>query len=879
MVGETISHYRILEELGRGGMGVVYVAEDVKLGRRVALKVLAPEVADNHDRVQRFIREARAASAINHPNIATIHEIDEVNGTTFIAMELVEGETLREKIVAGIPSCEEILDLAKQIARALGSAHEKSIIHRDVKPENIVVRPDGLVKVLDFGLAKLLPQPESATATMAMSLTREGAVMGTAQYMAPEQAQGQPVDARADVFAAGAVLQEMVTGKPAFSGDTHIDVLYSIINKPPRPIPEDSGAPRELRDAISKALSKNPDDRFDDCCAFAEALETGWVGDSRTVIHRASPTGGRNAATRTRRLAQAAAVVVVAALAVVGLRMWTGRGGDLPDPSNLTYTPLTGDGHSRSSAISPDGMYLAYTPMDGEESGLFLKQIDTGSESVLVPRGPYGIRSPIFSPDGNLIYYAMMGPTFSMSADAEYDLYRISMLGGEPLQVATGIIGRRFAMSPDGTRLAYKRAAGDSTKVFVSDAIGASEREIAAHPRSLTVDCCVAWCGGSDAVVTSVRDTTTGLVSLVTLPLDDGPARCATDQLWQAVLDIHTLADGAGLLVVGCPVSDEKVLNINLWHIPSTGAEPGQITNDITNYYQVSSSAAGDKLALTFYAAKRTLLVVDANTGESTEISTDVVSKGKVAWASPGRVVTNQRVGNRIGLVTMDLATGTSDQVVTNVDYVSELDVSPDGQLVAFTSFEGSGFTLWQVALDGSAPRPLAAGDGDEMDACFSPDGAWMAAMHRSSADAPWTLRRRTLGTEESQLLCEVSGRWPRVSPDGLRVVGYFLDEDTSRYRLALVPSDGGEPEFLSLAGPYTMLDWTPEGQSLTCYRREGASMIIDDVPLDGGPPAEITVIPPGSLTVTDADWNATGDSLAVCLQSATFDVTLVQGL
>ncbi len=273
MVGKTVSHYRIIDELGRGGMGIVYAAEDTKLGRRVALKVLAQDVAADHERVQRFIREAQAASAINHPNIATIYEIDEVDGLTFIAMELVEGATLRAKMSAGIPSFDEILDLSRQIARALGKAHELGIVHRDIKPENIVVRPDGLVKILDFGLAKLLQTSESTDATQAMSLTREGAVMGTARYMSPEQARGTPVDARADVFAVGSVFYEMAAGRPAFPGETHVDVLYAVVNTPPAPIPDDAGVPREYQGIVARALAKKPADRFDDCSAVAAELE------------------------------------------------------------------------------------------------------------------------------------------------------------------------------------------------------------------------------------------------------------------------------------------------------------------------------------------------------------------------------------------------------------------------------------------------------------------------------------------------------------------------------------------------------------------------------------------------------------------------------
>jgi len=878
MIGKTISHYRILEELGRGGMGVVYSAEDTKLGRKVALKVLAEGVAANQDRVKRFIREARAASAINHPNIATIYEINEADGLTFIAMEFVEGETLRARIAAGIPSFDEILDLSRQIAKALGKAHELGIVHRDIKPENIVVRPDGLVKILDFGLAKLLPQPDSTDLTRSMTLTHEGAVVGTVRYMSPEQAQGMPVDARADVFAAGAVFHEMVTGQPAFAGESHVDILYAVVNEPPAPIPEDAGVPREYRDVIDRALAKKAADRFDDCGAVAAALETALVPGVRTAIRRTSPVKQRSAGKRRRWLVPALVLAVAAIVVAVGSRWWWAGDVSRPSPSDLTYTPLTGDGLSRSSAISPDGMYLAYTPMDGEESSLRLKQIDTGSESVLVPRGRHGIRSPVFSPDGTHVYYAMTGPTFSMSADAVYDLYRTSMLGGEPVQVATGIIGRRFALSPDGTRLTFKRTIGDSTQVLATNASGANERVVAAEPRSLTVDCCVAWSWNGDAVITAIRDTTSGSVSVAALPLDGGPAYPVTDRSWQAVLDIHTLADGSGLLVVGCPVTDEKTLNINLWHVPEVGAEPIQITNDITNYYQVSASSSGDKLALTFYAAKRTLRVLDVASGEYRDVSTDVVPNGRVAWARGGLLVANQRVGNRIGIVTLNLDDGTTRQVVSDVDYVSELDVSPDGDRVVFTSFESSGFSLWQVSLDGHAPRRLTAGHGDEMDARFSPDGRWLATMHRATADAPWIIRRRTLDADEVQTLSEVSGRWPRVSPDGDWIAGYFFDESSSQFRLALVPSGGGSPSFVEVPGLYRMLDWHPGGSALTCYRRDGSAMVIDDVPLEGGEPRAIAEIPPGSLSITDASWSPSGDSLAVCLQSATFDVTLVQG-
>ncbi len=310
MIGKTITHYRIIEEVGRGGMGTVYAAEDTKLGRKVALKVLSAEVASDDERVQRFVREAQAASAINHPNIATIYEIDEADGTTFIAMEFVEGGTLRGRMNVGAMPFDEIADIATQITAALGNAHELGIVHRDIKPENIAVRPDGLIKILDFGLAKLLPAASEADSTQAPALTAEGVVMGTARYMSPEQARGKPVDAAADVFSVGAILYEMATGRPAFPGDNHFEILYAVVNTAPAPIPEELGLPREFLELVARALAKSATDRYPDCGAVATDLGKVTGAVSRAGVAPggtgAPPTG---AATQDTVWASATGVV------------------------------------------------------------------------------------------------------------------------------------------------------------------------------------------------------------------------------------------------------------------------------------------------------------------------------------------------------------------------------------------------------------------------------------------------------------------------------------------------------------------------------------------------------------------------------------------
>jgi serine/threonine protein kinase len=569
MVGDTISHYTIEERLGEGGMGVVYKARDMRLDRFVALKVLPADKVADPERKRRFVQEAKAASALNHPNIITIHDIDQADGIDFIAMEHVDGKTLDRLIPRNGMRLSEVLKYGTQIAAALARAHSAGIIHRDIKPSNIMVTADGHVKVLDFGLAKLTEVVEESTQAPTAPMkatdadrTEEGAILGTIAYMSPEQAEGKKVDARTDIFSFGSVLYEMVTGRRAFVGETKISTLAAILHKEPPAVHDIApDTPRDLEKIISRCMRKDPARRFQGMADIKVALEelkeeseSGKLGTGLPV------TTARPGFIKSRRwVAVAAPVILIAA----GTLWWWSRTKTAPLSKPPGLIRLTSDsGLTTDPALSPDGKLLAYASDRSGEGNLdiWVQQV-SGGEAIRLTRDPADDSEPVFSPDGSKIAFR--------SEREGGGIYVMSALGGEARLIVRQ--GRRPRFSPDGSRMAYMVGESQPTagaKSFVVAAGGGPSRQIESSFLSV-VD--PIWSpDGRHLLFLGARNTTSGLESnWWVAPLDGGTAINTgasaifrQHQVFGPVIPSFWTPDGSG--VVSSARSGDAV---NLWQI------------------------------------------------------------------------------------------------------------------------------------------------------------------------------------------------------------------------------------------------------------------------------------------------------------------------
>ncbi len=825
-------------------MGKVYKAHDASLDRHVAIKILPPELVADTSRVNRFIQEARAASALNHPHVLTVYDIGEADDMRYIAMELIDGKTVREQMLSGPADIRKSLKLVLQVAEALTAAHAAGIVHRDLKPENIMVTPAGYAKVLDFGLAKLrLRNDAPAEGTMSATAVKDtdpGVVMGTVGYMSPEQARGQAVDHRSDLFSLGCVLYELVTGCRAFRGDSSVDTLHKILYSEPdgiRTLRADT--PAELVRIIRKALAKDPDDRYQSARDLAidvrELLREIDSNPSGAI------TGDAAAPSRPRRLPWAALLgipLVLAAIVAFGALYFrpgpepSARG---PKANQLKITRVTASGKVIAAAISPDGKFVAYNVSDQGEQSLWVRQMSTGQSLELIPMRRAAYWGLAFSPDGD-IFFGQKG------VGENGQIQRISPLGGVPRKVIDNIESPP-TFSPDGKQLAFLRARFPSiteSSVIVANVDGSNEKTLASvklPDRFVPVFYGGAsWSPDGRQIAASVMNRDARTARVVGVDVATGAITEISDGPWMEVAQVAWLPDGKGLAAIADEGDDARS---QVWYLPYPNGTPVRITNDLFDYRIVTLTADGKSLVTVATDAASDIWMVPVE-GEPKKITRGKLegAYGVTVLPDGRRVFTSLETG-KLDLWIMN-ADGSGRTLLTRDEHTNRFPVAtPDGKYIVYGSMTSSGSELCRMDIDGSNRLVLARGVDSAVLASISPDSRWVV-YHRVHPDV--NIARVSIDGGESVALTTSGAAGPAYSPDGSAIAAYFRGEPNGF--LGIMPAAGGTATHRLDAAPPTTasrIDWAPDGKALIVSTAPSDRANLWRIPIDGSAPTRLT--------------------------------------
>ncbi|MDT5123658.1 MAG: eukaryotic-like serine/threonine-protein kinase [Acidobacteriota bacterium] len=854
LVGQQINHYKILAELGTGGMGEVYLAQDTKLGRKVALKLLPDSFTNDADRLHRFQQEARTASALNHPNILTIYEIGEEQGRPYIVTELIEGQTLRQRLRGGHVELSDALDIILQAASALAAAHEVGIVHRDVKPENIMLRRDGYVKVLDFGLAKLTepksPRFDSAAPTRMRGNTSPGMVMGTVNYMSPEQARGLETDERTDIWSLGVVFYEMLSGSAPFQGETPTDVTVSILEREPASLATLSEKfPAELDWIVKKTLRKDRDERYQTIremlgdlrgvkqqldfearleqsstppargsAAAAitiqqphkriadEAVRTDEIQEARATTIVQPTLIPAQSGNRWPLLALVAAVLIAAAtFGIYKLMSRSQSQNASTEKNNVTEAPTVANisrvtvwsGLDTQPTLAPDGNSVAYISNHNGSFEIYVKQLTPGGREIQLTSDGQENFQPAWAPDGQRIAY------YSKTRGG---IWIVPTLGGSPRQLTEFGSGPKW--SHDGAMIAFQ---SDANPDLGSGSVGSSTIWIVPSQ------------GGTPKQITKVGNPAGGHVGPTWSPDNRRIAFVALNflgqQLWSVSNngdDLRQMTkdnnmkpgyplyapDGRSLYFAGGPV---------LWKLPISN-ENGEPTGNPIKVTDVGASiindltisADGKRMAYSVQTLTSNIwsLPLSPQTGEAT---------------APPQPLTNQ--------------TGTRN---------NQPAFSPDGHKIAFMEYlRGGGADIWVVEADGKNPVQVTTNPRNLVPNWF-PDGDQLAFV--SYRDNHWSVWATSLQNRRDRLLFDIGRdiQFARLSPDGQRIA--FNLADGGIINLWTVPVAGGQPRQLTfdheLAG---FPCWSPDGKFIAYQMKRGDDAYLMIIPSEGGDPVQLT--------------------------------------
>lgn len=869
-------------------MGEVYRARDTRLQRDVAIKVLPEDLAADRESLKRFDREARSASSLNHPNIIKVYAVGSENSISFLAMELIDGKTLRQTLDDGILPVRKTIHLASQLASGLAKAHASGIVHRDLKPENIMISRDGFVKILDFGLAKAAPV--SSTTSAIHTQTSTGIIMGTAGYMSPEQAGGLPVDFSSDQFSLGLILYEMVTGRRAFTRATRVETLSAIINAEPEPVsnlrPE---TPAALRWIMDRCLAKSPGDRYASTTDLARDLQ--HLNDNYSEIATGAVAADAVQRAKTRSTAWILAGFAAGILAgAIGSYFLIAKNPP-QDPPVLQY--LTYSGHDRSPAASPDGKTIAFASDRDGHRRIWLKQV-AGRGEIVLTSGPDDY--PRFSPDGTTILFIRKEERWS-------SLYRVSVLGGDPRKLIQDANSADW--SPDGQQIAFihvnniKGKIGSSIRIANQDGTGVHEiayfdhlqlqhprwspdgkwivarsipfgqittplflvssdgkekREIS-PPRRMGWFSAAAWSSNRTLVfsepfsIVAARSSTSG--RLIEQDIHSGKIKTL---FWSL-----TLGNTLDILSKGRLVMDAMTSRENLHEAPLTANGPAQskwLTRGISSDRQPAYSPDGEWI---LFSSNRSgnldLWAVSTATGVARRITDDAAEDWDPAYTRDGKILWSTSRGGHFEVWTAEDDGSNPRQVTSDGSDAENPTATPDGKWIVYASYNAQKLGLWKVRYDGSETTQILSGDSDLPET--SPDGQYV--LYRDARADPYAYIRvirladrkvlpflvRVRYTSRHEDLMTGSGGRSRWMPDGRSIA--FLDLNENGVQGVFVQDFDPGRDTSATRRPLTGFDFeaptesfgiSADGSRITIAGLEASSslMIADNVP-DIAPP------------------------------------------
>jgi len=887
--GTRFGSYRIDGMLGSGGMGVVYRATDTKLHRPVAIKFLSGHTADAAAK-RRFQQEASTASSLNHPHIVTVYDVGEHDGRQYIVSELIDGGTLHSWLASAPRGWRARVELLTGVADAVAAAHTAGVLHRDIKPGNVLVGTNGYAKLTDFGLAKLLEERSLGAVARGDGArnTRSGVVIGTVAYMSPEQACGQPLDERSDIFSFGVLLYEALAGRLPFAATNDLEVLTSIVHLEHAPLPD--GIPELLRMAVDKALEKEPGDRYQTARELVVDLKRvlqrrSTAPSSRPSVGPLSDAQAVSALVRHDRRKLMAAGTTAALLALAGgayfvmsaLGPSSGPSRAADDWRGYEITQLTTTGNAITPAISPDGRYVFYVRQEALEpptTSLWVRQIATSSNRPIVPAEPgLMLHSPTVTPDGEFVDFVRF------EAGGQYGLWRVPSLGGTPRRLL-GDVRSPVGWSPDGRRMAFVRGDTDgrTSSLVIASEDGSGERVITTRriPKYF-VNLNISTRPGARPVWSPDGRT------LALFELDPG----GTVNSRVVFVDVETGAEtirdsqastfpqgiawlGSTSLALSQPA--ERRQRAQLWRMSYPDGTVSQLTNDLLSYVGLDVDGERNRLVTSRRETRTSVWVGDAGGSNSAELVAPFPLGGNsLAWGGD-RVVYDTNLNGRSVIVGVMPGRDPPEEIVSGA-FVAATTSSGDTVVFARTGRALDG--LWRSVRGQPAVQLVAS---DAYGPVVTPDDRYVVfGSSRGGIQSPWIAPIE--GGEPREITrAFVSALSLDVSPDGRRLVFWTAADDRAEtIAVCDFPDCANRRDFpLPSNLPDLPLHWTPDGAAIAYVERSGTN--IWALPLDGGPPRPLTQFSDSSAgAIVRFAWSRDGTRLALLRSTTTEDIVLLR--